>query len=128
MIGAICMLGGVVFGVLLSSFAEQRRGYKELVANLERERDEAKHEAKVYRNLLFPVMARVEQPQPPVTDVTQVTSERKPLTPVGPRTNRRIPFRQRWKQAAAAMNSKQKKTDALASALTNQKSQEKTNA
>src|SRR6267154_2595320 len=26
MIGAICMLGGVVFGVLLSSFAEQRRG------------------------------------------------------------------------------------------------------
>lgn len=132
MIIALCIVGGLIVGILLG-LEDRSRARKELVANLEREREEAKHEAKVYRNLLFPVMAKAEG-DGTWAGITKAFVEhdvvKNPTTTASTLTppNRRIPFRQRWKQAAQSMNSKQKKTDALASALTNQKSQEKINA
>ncbi len=42
------------------AFEERGRRYEQILRMLETQRDEARQEAKVFRNLLFPVMAKAE--------------------------------------------------------------------
>jgi hypothetical protein len=140
MIGAFWL--GVVAGVgasmlLLRLIVQPTQ--QQILALLESERDVAKQEAKVYRNLLFPVMAKVDNEgrsgstlEPVAAQVPRPVgagSGKANPQPQNPFFNRRIPFKLRFKLAAKALNSKQQRTDALASALEQQKpSGEKTNA
>jgi hypothetical protein len=119
------------------SFREQGRRYEQIIKLLETDRDAAKHEAKVFRNLLFPVMARAEgaaaEPTPypqPGPASSRSAAPSKPATPQ-PKTadeifKMKIPYREKFKLLMRLNNSKQLKHDALASALAQQKAQEKT--
>jgi hypothetical protein len=140
---------GVIFGVVAMAvvvfFAwlpSERTVYDQIIRMLERDRDAARNEAKVFRNLLFPVMARAEgaaseptpNPQPgPASSRSAAPS--KPATPQPPSQPKtvdeifrmRIPYRDKFKLLMRLNNSKQQKHDALASALAQQKpAQEKT--
>jgi hypothetical protein len=141
----------VVFLGLIAWFAfrEQGRRYEQIVRILMADRDAARTEARVFRNLLAPAIARAENPQPAkgdwfspdtldllnrnVAGMAAAAGKKERIGTQGdatpnPLANRRVPFRIRFKQAMKATNTKQQKTDALASALENQKpSQEKVN-
>jgi len=128
LIGTIAAL----FALLAWAFHRQREIYEQLFSVLERDRDEAKHEAKVFRGLAFPVMLKVESreeaagavvsQQPLRNDAAQAPPASSGLsTKLNPFFNRRSPFRIRFNKMRALTNSKQQKTDALAAALENAK-------
>lgn len=141
---------GILLGLLLATlgigwygFERQAQVYRQLVGILEQQRDEARHEAKVFRRLVLPVYDKAESslastnvnsaaitsPQP-VGGVLSVAAS--PLAensvhsspPQNPLLDRRVPFRIRFKQMSRATNTKQKATDTLATALASQKTQD----
>lgn len=110
-------VGGLfMFALVLVGFYAQYRAYERVIAIIERERDEAVREMKVFRGILIPAIAP--------SKVNAVSEPAKPSA-LGifshlANNTRRTPFRIRFKQSLKAMNSKQVKTDALASALAQQ--------
>jgi hypothetical protein len=137
------LLGTIVLLGLLGWFAHREQGqrYEQIVRILERQRDEARQEAKVFRNLLFPVMAKAESgasgdvssaAATPVAAARQAPPSASPKAPELPKTvadiwKMKVPYRQKFKLYQQLTNSKQQRTDALASALEKQKpAQEKT--
>lgn len=130
---------GLLFGLLLAvllvgwySFERQKETYGQLVAILARDRDEAKAELTAFRKVLFPGLARFDvksephidvpaaQPTPLAAGKTAGTSTKAPLTG-NPLMNKRVPFRVRFNSARKLFNTGQRNTDALASALQQQK-------
>lgn len=108
-------------------YQRQAETYEQLVSILERSRDEARHEAQVFRRLVLPVYDKAENssssavsPPQSLGGVPVATSASPAQTPPSNLFNRRVPFRVRFNQARKAMNTKQQKTDALASALEKQ--------
>ena len=125
------LIGTVValLALLVWAFDRQRQIYEQLFQILERDRDEARHEAKVFRGLAFPVMLKIEsreeaaQPglssQPLRQSTASGAASSGPSTP-NPLFNKRTPFRIRFNQMRKLTNTPQQKTDALASALEKQ--------
>lgn len=136
LIGALL---GVLIGVVAAGiYAYERQGasYAEISRLLEADRDAARNEAKVFRNLLFPALARIEKGELPAE---AAATPAKASTGAGDRTHpvsrsplfdKRTPFRVRFKQALAATNTKQKGRDELTAAIQQQIDtiQEKRNA
>lgn len=131
------MITGTLLGLLLGTlgigwygFERQRHVYEQLIQILERQCGEARHEAKVFRRLVLPVFDKAENsisvnaPPPTEKEAPVCATERGVAAPnpsaATPLMNRRTPFRIRWKQMAAAANTKQKNTDTLASAIASQ--------
>lgn len=124
------MIVGVLLGILIGvigtgymAFARQQQAHIEAVNFIQGVLDRERAECKVYRNLLFPVLSRVDQAEP-IKELIPRTIEKIAPKPV---LDRRVPFRIRFKQGMAKLNTKQRNTDALAAALAKQPSQEKTN-
>ena len=141
------LLLGLLAGVIATSvcaFRWQRETYESIITLLERQRDEARTEAKVFRGLLFPVLNRQpdssgagSSPAAPSSSggglarsskVEPSRGSQSPAPSSDPTQffenllrSRRIPFRQKFNLARMATNSKQKKTDTLAAALSQQK-------
>lgn len=122
----------LVFAALICWFAlsERSRRYEQIITLLERDRDAAKSEAKLYRNLLMPALARAEgasEPKPAAVAPNKVAAPSKPASkPPEPKSvddiwAMRIPYREKFKLLMRLTNSKQRRTDALASALEQQK-------
>ncbi len=129
-------VAGTLLGLLLAALAlawyafdRQRQVYEHLFAVLERDRDEARQEAKVFRRLVLPVFDKAEQsvvsaapaspPQQETAGATEGRAGANHSSPAAlhPLLNRRTPFRLRFKSAARMLNTKQKKIDALAASL-----------
>ena len=110
----------VILAVLVAAgwyaFERQAAIYEQMVALLEKDREAARAESKVFRGLLFPGVAKIEMS----ADSRGQAAPPPSAAPVNPMLNRRVPFRLRWKQAVKLSNTKQMKTDALASALQKQ--------
>lgn len=123
---------GLLVGAAAITFAWrlERKTWRQLVALLERQRDEARHEMKVYRGLLFPIVAKAETvagSSPAPASASQGSSKVEPAAGnqsgrSSTRTFARKPFRVRFKQAVRSFNSKQLGIDRLAGALEKQKS------
>lgn len=147
-VGAIC-LGFVMGSAAIILFWEfvirprEEETFDQTVAHFEGELELARNEAKVYRNLLFPVLNRAEAPGagaenplattnlPPRVNRTPTKpapTQAASATPGRKRPDLRLPFRLRFNQARKATNTPQMKVDALAEALMQQKvpTQEKT--
>ena len=139
------LLCGLLLGVIAAGwfgFERQRQVYEQLVATVEAERDKVAMEAKVYQRLLFPVLNRAEAGLGEANDTTQkrfsgegqIGSASASSNPAQKnsvkRTVRRrnVPFRMLFNELRRAANTSQQKTDALATALSQQKvpTQEKT--
>lgn len=147
---------GLVFEISRErSLRLQARRYEETIRILTEDRDAAREEARIFRGIICPTMNRKEgQPGPELPKPGQLTNweQFKIPTPTKAKTEtlppakkpavaqsfycgrnvkpagQRLPFRILFNQARQAMNSKQKKTDALASALSQVKTpQEKSN-
>jgi hypothetical protein len=137
MIWIVLVLLAMAIGGGWAAFDRQQKLYEQMFGLLLRERDQARNESTVYRNLLFPVLRDTKSDPAPTSNALHETrrgaSERGPVAaptaPAGPSNflGRRIPFKIRFKTAMRTLNTKQQKTDALASALENQKPQEKQN-
>jgi len=118
----------------LAWYGYRRQGetYEQLIAILERSREEARHEAEVFRRLVLPVYDRAEKvslaasssPQPLGGKVATPTPA-EPARSSHSIVDRRIPWRIRFKQAVRWTNTKQKATDTLAAALRTQKPAQK---
>lgn len=128
----------VVIFVFAFPFAlnRQREVYEQLVRTLENDRDAARQESKVFRGLLFPVINRAEAASEGAAAFSPGASstpgrrapKAAPLEVAAPKTveeiwRLRVPYREKFKLLRQLSNSKQQRTDALASAL---KQQEKT--
>jgi hypothetical protein len=127
----------------------QAEGYERIIVELERERDDAIREMKIFRGLLLPSVARAESgtgsgiqrgvnqitPDSPKKSVEAFGSQ---VHPEGPSRRdeaspakkhsfyrSRIPFRLRFNQVRRALNTKQQATDTLAVALEKQKQKPK---
>lgn len=134
------MITGLLIGLLLGvivvgwyGFERQRETYGQIVEILTRDRDAAKHEASVFRRIVLPAFDKVGSAVSGVAvsavlgggsvvgAAAPAGATPKAAQPANPLLNRRTPFRIRFKQAAKMLNTGQRKTDALASALANQK-------
>jgi hypothetical protein len=139
---------GVLIGLLLATlgigwyaFERQSQVYQALIGAIAQQRDQAQHEAKVFRRIVLPVYDKAEsslesaaakpetssQPMAaaaPIHTPARVDPQAKGAAAPNPLTNRRTPFRIRFKQGARLLNTKQKATDTLAAALSSQKTQE----
>lgn len=107
-------LAGILVGVILAGwygFERQREVFEQLVQTLEHERDEARNEAKVFRGLLFPAIARKNEDQAP----KKVDA---PIRAGGVPPRGRMPFRKYFNLVREQTNKKQLATDALAAAIT----------
>jgi hypothetical protein len=140
-------LSVVALLLLVGWFAVQERGrrYEQIIKLLEAERDAARNEAKVFRNLSFPAIARAEgaAAEPPAHATPATTPGPRSAAPsrpaiaavanTAPKTldevfASRLRYRDKFKMVMKLTNSKQQKTNALASALSQQKPvQEKPN-
>lgn len=139
MIWPVIFVGiGFSLVILVSDYfssVRQREIYESLISLLEKDRDYHKNEAKVFRGLLFPVLVKadISGAAAPTSLADQsrpgqgVKAADSPSVAPNPLTNRRIPFRIRFKQGAKLFNSKQVGTDALAGALSQQKPKEPSN-
>ena len=139
------MILGLVISIVLCgliawyAFREQGRRYQQIITILTNDRDAARNEAKVFRNLLFPVMAKAEGAASTVDSAASgegrvVAGKVAPSVVAAPKTvdeiwALKIPYREKFKLLLKLNNSKQVRTDALASALAKQKphTQEKQN-
>ena len=139
------VMGGllVILAVHFLVLPSQAKLHGQLADLMERDRQEAKAEAKVFRSLVLPGLAKLENAASnlgPATAPTALKASRPDPganvvnpspSPLGnPLLNRRVPWRIRFKQAVKDNNDPQKHTDALAAALRNQKvpkSEEKQN-
>jgi|HubBroStandDraft_4_1064222.scaffolds.fasta_scaffold03927_5 hypothetical protein len=133
MIGTGLAVIAVLVLVEWFGFREQGRRYEQIIRILEADRDAARNEAKVFRNLLFPVMTRAEgaavelKPSPQAgPPSSRSAAPPKPATPTQPKTvdeifAMRIPYRDKFKLLLKLNNSKQQRRDTLASALGKQK-------
>lgn len=128
------MIVGVLLGILIGviavgyfAFIGQRLAHQEalsfVVGQLERERTESK----VFRNLLFPVLAKTQPEVRTLDDIKKDLPSYSGKLISKDVLDKRTPFRIRFKQGMAKLNTKQRNTDALAAALAKQPSQEKTN-
>lgn len=140
---------GVLIGLLLATlgigwyaFERQSQVYQALIGAIAQQRDQAQHEAKVFRRIVLPVYDKADsslesaaanppstRSQPmaaaaPIHTPARVDPQAKGAAAPNPLTNRRTPFRIRFKQGARMLNTKQKATDTLAAALSSQKTQE----
>lgn len=129
------MIVGVLLGILIGvigtgymAFARQQQAHIEAVSFIQGVLDRERAECKVYRNLLFPVLAKA-QPTLSTEHTVAAQLEKYPNKQAfdRPVLDKRTPFRIRFKQGMAKLNTKQRNTDALAAALAKQPSQEKTN-
>lgn len=130
----------------IAGIVAQRRAYERLVDIVVADRDRDRLENKVFRALLFPAIVRAEKaveaagiagdsslpqnkpPAPQHTPTPAASTTQPPASPLDRKPGRmRLPFRIRFNQTRRELNTKQQKTDALASALEKQKPQEKTN-
>lgn len=122
---------GLLLGVIGAGwygFERQRAVYEQFIESVKAERDVARNEGKVFRDLLFPVLRKAEAVQLP--EGSQAKSK---LADAGPKRPARshVPFRTIFNQFRKASNTPQIKTDALAAALEwqkNQANQEKSHA
>lgn len=122
------LLAGLLIGVIaagLYGFERQRQVYEQLVKTLEADRDGVIKEMRVYRNLLFPVLARADNPVA-VADLPNTTApkaanavvvNRAGVVPHTGRPVQRLSFRQRFNKARKTTNTPQIKTDVLADAI-----------
>lgn len=101
-------------------YNQQAKRYEQIIRILAADRDKIREECTVYRNLLFPVLGRVEG----ATEASRVeprATTRPAQAAVAPSAqallNRRTPFRIRFKQAVTQFNTPQKSHDALVKAL-----------
>lgn len=134
------MITGLLIGLLVAligvgwyAFESQRETYAQMIEILTTDREAARHEASVFRRLVLPSFDKVENAASGVANnpvlgggspiAAPAGATPKAVPPVNPLRNRRTPFRIRFKQAAKLMNTGQRKTDALASALSQQKTQ-----
>lgn len=132
------LVGAVAMALLFLAF---------LLPELRAERDEARREIKVYRNLLIPAMRSIDPVTAPVTARAEgaaaepqtataahtvpstgprPAASSKPASPVVPKTaediwKMPIRYRDKFKLLMRLTNSKQVRTDTLASALSKQK-------
>ena len=128
---------GILFGMALMAavmyffiLPAQTDIFERMIELLERHRDQARHEANVFRRLVLPQYDKAENstpagassstPQPTGGQAATLNA----AAPAQPIQNRRLPFRIRLKQQMKATNFKQQKTDALAAALAAQKPKE----
>lgn len=105
---------GILVGVIAAGwygFERQREVFEQLVRSLEHERDEARNEAKVFRGLLFPAIARKSDDQAPAKVAAPTRAD-------GAVARGRMPFRKYFNLVREQTNKKQLATDALAAAIT----------
>lgn len=116
-------------------FERQSDLYREMISRVEAERDQAQQQATIYRNLLFPAMAKAEligagsspaplapTAQPPQGSRASGSSKVEPSrrTHAAQSLGRRFGFRFRFNQARREKNSAQQLVDALAEKLPHQ--------
>ena len=105
----------------------QRQVCADLIQRLEADRDLARNEAKVYRELLFPVLRKTDTASGGASTATTTsaispngqTATVRDASPkaVPAKVRTRMPFRIRFNEMRRQMNTPQQKTDAMADAL-----------
>lgn len=117
-------------------YRRQAETYEQVISILERARDEARHEAQVFRRLVLPVFDKVERDRAEMGSLSPApshppgmrgadagasgTTNHTPQAPVPSPFNPRRRWVVRMKDAMRATNTKQKNTDTLARALERQ--------
>lgn len=125
---AICciLLTVAAFAFVRFAMARQEELHAEIVVHLQAERDFARNEARVYRNLLMPALKKAEgepadrasQPEPPRTASPVAGHQARSASPAAERRRRQIvPFRKFFNDMRRMTNTPQRKTDALAEAI-----------
>ena len=110
------------------AFERQRETYEKLVRIVERDREEARHEASVFRKIVLPIYDRAEGSSEPAAlpSSSSAAPAKQSVPAVSPASSgsvltKRTPFRIRFNKFRQFTNTKQQAHDALAGALEKQK-------
>jgi hypothetical protein len=122
MIYLLGVLFAAVFGLgwyqIASAYEREAAIHIQMIATLEEERDAARDEAKIFRNLLFPAVARAENGE---LASAKAPPSQQSIPDTRPRLRRQGSWKNFFNEVRKLSNTPQQKTDALASALEKQK-------